>query len=175
MDQVADQTVTLENWDELTDDQLDVLERKIATKYMRIVPWGAVAWGIGNTLLWLSLWPLVLLDILPLWLGFIIATFNCALAYLPSHEAQHSIIAAPASTHSTLIPIPSPAPLSFANITFPTITTGSSKAARYSMWTTTPQLVTAGISCTKAFCVGSPAQRAKKPIRRRWHEPSKAT
>ena len=93
MDQVADQIVALENWDELTDDQLDVLERKIAAKYTHIVPWGAVAWGIGNTLLWLSLWPLVLLDILPLWLGFIIATFNCALAYLPSHEAQHSIIA----------------------------------------------------------------------------------
>jgi beta-carotene hydroxylase len=86
MDQVTD-------WDALTVEQLDVEERKIAGKYMRIVPWGAVAWGIGNSLVWLSLWPLVLLDILPLWLGFIIATLNVALSYLPSHEAQHSIIA----------------------------------------------------------------------------------
>ena len=93
MGQVVDQTVTSENWNELTDDQLDVLERKIAGKYLRIVPWGAVVWGFGNTLVWLSLWPLVLLDIMPLWLGFIIATLNCSAAYLPSHEAQHSIIA----------------------------------------------------------------------------------
>lgn len=41
MDQVADIDL-----DALSDSELDVLERKIANKYMRIVPWGAVVWGI---------------------------------------------------------------------------------------------------------------------------------
>ncbi len=80
-------------WDELSDSQLDVLERQIAGKYMRIIPWGAVIWAFSNLLVWLSLWPLVLLDILPLWLAFPIATLNVLLSYLPSHEAQHNIIA----------------------------------------------------------------------------------
>ncbi len=78
----------------MTEDQLDVLERKIIAKYIGVVPWSAVVWGIGNCLLFLSLFPLVLLDVLPLWLGFILATVCVAACYLPSHEAQHSIIAA---------------------------------------------------------------------------------
>jgi len=69
-------------------------EREIAKVYLGRVPWEMVAWGIGNFLVWLSLWPLVFLGILPLWAGFLIALINCSLAYLPSHEAQHSIIAA---------------------------------------------------------------------------------
>lgn len=77
----------------LSDEQLGVLERKIATKYMRIVPWGAVAWAFGNLLVWLALWPLTFIGVIPLWLAFPIATLNVALSYLPSHEAQHSIIA----------------------------------------------------------------------------------
>lgn len=81
------------DWASLSDNELDSLERKIATKYMRIVPWGAVAWGLGNCLIWLALWPLVLMEILPLWLAFPIATLNVMLSYLPSHEAQHNIIA----------------------------------------------------------------------------------
>ena len=87
------EVATIDNWDEATDEQLDVLERKIAGKYMGIVPWGAVAWGIGNCLVFVSLFPLVLLDIMPLWLAFPIATLNVLLSYLPSHEAQHNIIA----------------------------------------------------------------------------------
>jgi beta-carotene hydroxylase len=81
------------NMDSLSESELDVLERKIAGKYMHMVPWGAVVWGIGNLIAWLALWPLVLMDIIPLWLGFILATLNVALSYLPSHEAQHNIIA----------------------------------------------------------------------------------
>jgi len=69
-------------------------EYAIARKYMGRVPWEMVAWGIGNFLLWLSLFPLVLMGVMPLWLGFILATFCCCMAYLPSHEAQHSIIGA---------------------------------------------------------------------------------
>ncbi|MCR9098229.1 MAG: fatty acid desaturase [bacterium] len=69
-------------------------EQAIARRFMGRVPWEMVAWGIGNFLLWLSLWPLVFAGVLPLWAGFVVATICCALAYLPSHEAQHSIIAA---------------------------------------------------------------------------------
>lgn len=88
-----DQVVTPDSWDELTDDQLDVLERQIAARYMNVVPWIAVAWGIGNCLMFISLFPLVLMDILPLWLAFPLAIVNITLSYLPSHEAQHNIIA----------------------------------------------------------------------------------
>lgn len=88
-----DQVATEENWQTMSDQQLDVLERKIAGRYMHTVPWGAVVWGIGNCLVFVSLFPLVFLDVLPLWLGFVAATFCTTLAYLPSHEAQHSIIA----------------------------------------------------------------------------------
>ena len=70
-------------------------EREIARKYMGGVPWGAVAWGLGNLAVWLALWPLVLMGIVPLWAGFLIATANVTLSYLPSHEAQHDIIARP--------------------------------------------------------------------------------
>ncbi len=73
--------------------ELDADERQIAAKYMRIVPWGAVIWAFSNLAIWIALWPLVLYDIMPLWLGFIIASINVSLCYLPSHEAQHSIIA----------------------------------------------------------------------------------
>jgi beta-carotene hydroxylase len=71
------------------------LEKQIAERFMGGVPWGSVAWGFGNLAVWLSLWPLTLNGVLPLWLAFIIATFNVALCYLPSHEAQHRIIARP--------------------------------------------------------------------------------
>ncbi len=71
------------------------LEREIARRHLNHFPWLAVIWGFGNTLCWLALWPLVLLEAIPLWLGFLIATLNLLLAYLPSHEAQHSIVAMP--------------------------------------------------------------------------------
>ena len=31
------------DWDSLSEPELDALERQIASKYMHIVPWGAVA------------------------------------------------------------------------------------------------------------------------------------
>ena len=77
----------------MIESELDVLECKIAGKYIHKAPWGAVVWGIGNLIAWLALWPLVLMDIIPLWFGFILATLNVSLSYLPSHEAQHNIIA----------------------------------------------------------------------------------
>lgn len=86
MDQAA-------NINNLSDAELNALEAKIAARYMQIVPWGAVVWAFTNLLVWLSLWPLVLMGLMPLWLAFPIATLNVMLSYLPSHEAQHSIIA----------------------------------------------------------------------------------
>lgn len=88
-----DQIVDLTRVDSLADTQLDVLERQIANKYMRKVPWGAVAWGIGNCVFFFTLLPLVILGYVPLWLGFVLATVSIAASYLPSHEAQHNIIA----------------------------------------------------------------------------------
>jgi beta-carotene hydroxylase len=89
-------------------------EREIARKYLGRVPWEMVAWGLGNFVLWVSLFPLVIHGVMPLWLGFVIATVCCTLAYLPSHEAQHSIISTEGSKlrwlnelvgHVSLIPL----------------------------------------------------------------------
>jgi beta-carotene hydroxylase len=79
----------------LSTQELMKLEKQIAERFMGGVPWGSVAWGLGNLAVWLSLWPLVFLDIMPLWLAFPIAILNVCLCYLPSHEAQHRIIAKP--------------------------------------------------------------------------------
>ena len=89
MDQVIEST----NFTALSEEELDVLERQIAGKYMGRVPRGAVIWGVGNCLIFIALFPLVLSGLVPLWAGFIVATLNVILAYLPSHEAQHNIIA----------------------------------------------------------------------------------
>ncbi|MFT4632894.1 MAG: beta-carotene hydroxylase [Candidatus Pseudothioglobus sp.] len=86
-------TNTALEWDTLSPAELDAMERKIAGKYMHKVPWVAVVWGLLNCMMWLMLWPLVMLDIMPLWVGFPLATLNVMLCYLPSHEAQHNIIA----------------------------------------------------------------------------------
>ncbi|GAB5489320.1 MAG: hypothetical protein Pars2KO_28900 [Parasphingorhabdus sp.] len=80
---------------DLTDAQLMKLERQIARKHSGMFPWLMVTWAFGNLVLWLSLWPLVLLDVIPLWLGFILATISLSLVYLPTHDAQHDIIARP--------------------------------------------------------------------------------
>jgi beta-carotene hydroxylase len=78
-----------------TDAELMKMERDIARKHIGKFPWLAVLWAFGNFMVWLSLWPLVLTGVLPLWAGFLIATLNIMLSYLPSHEAQHDIIALP--------------------------------------------------------------------------------
>ncbi len=92
-------------------------ELEIARRHMGRVPWEMVAWGLGNFVLFVSLFPLVMTGIMPLWLGFILATVCCTLAYLPSHEAQHSIIGAEGTPlrwlnelvgHVSLIPLAFP-------------------------------------------------------------------
>ena len=80
---------------QLSNGELKRLELKIARKHSGMFPWGAVVWAFGNMAVWLSLWPLVFMDILPLWIAFPIATVNMALVYLPTHEAQHDIIGRP--------------------------------------------------------------------------------
>ena len=39
-----------------------------------------------------AIWPLTFTGMLPLWAGFLLSTFCITVSYLPSHEAQHSII-----------------------------------------------------------------------------------
>ena len=85
----------LKNLSELSQKELIRMEREIAAKHVGRKPWLAITWSISNFVIWLSLWPLVLTGTIPLWLGFVIATANMALSYLPSHEAQHDIIARP--------------------------------------------------------------------------------
>jgi beta-carotene hydroxylase len=68
-------------------------ESAIAQKYMKRFPWEMVVWGLGNFVVWLSIWPLVFTGILPLWVAFLLSTLCCILAYLPSHDAQHHSIA----------------------------------------------------------------------------------
>ena len=98
----------------LDDAELTKMEREIARKYMDKLSIPMVVWPILNVSCWFALWPLVLTGVMPLWLGFIIATFNTTLAYLPSHEAQHDVYARPgeklrwlneAIGHLSLIPM----------------------------------------------------------------------
>ncbi len=70
-------------------------EREIAARHIDKFPYLAVAWAFANFATWLALWPLVFTGTLPLWAAFPIATLNIMLSYLPSHEAQHDIIAKP--------------------------------------------------------------------------------
>lgn len=66
-------------------------ERQIAAGFMGGFPWPMLIWPLVNTSIWLALWPLVLFGAMPLWAGFIVASINVTLSYLPSHEAQHNI------------------------------------------------------------------------------------
>ena len=81
----------------LSDAELMRMEREVAARHLNKFPYFAVFWAFSNLAIWLALWPLVFMGIIPLWLGFIIATANVTLSYLPSHEAQHDIIAKPGS------------------------------------------------------------------------------
>ena len=64
-------------------------EKAVARKYAQRFQWEMILIGIGQACVWLSLWPLVMNEIIPLWSGFIIASFCACMSYLPSHEAQH--------------------------------------------------------------------------------------
>ncbi len=87
---------------QLSTSELLKAERAIAARHLDHFPLGSVIWCFVNFVVWLALWPLVFMGILPLWLGFIIATANISLSYLPSHEAQHDIIARPGQPYRWL-------------------------------------------------------------------------
>ena len=64
-------------------------EKAIAKSFSQRFQWEMILIGLGQTVIWLSLWPLVLNGIIDLWVGFLIASLCACFAYLPSHEAQH--------------------------------------------------------------------------------------
>jgi beta-carotene hydroxylase len=70
-------------------------ERRIAEQFMGRTPWIMVIWGLGGTLAWLALWPLVLGGHLSLWIAAPIATVIVCYSYLPAHDALHHIIGRP--------------------------------------------------------------------------------
>jgi beta-carotene hydroxylase len=64
-------------------------EKEIAKSFSKRFQWEMIAIGLGQVAVWLTLWPMVIYSIIPLWAGFLIATICACFAYLPSHEAQH--------------------------------------------------------------------------------------
>lgn len=82
---------------QLRERELARIERDIARRHIGKFPWFIVICAGVNFAIWLALWPLVFTGIMPVWLGLIIASINAAVGYLPSHEAQHDIIARPGS------------------------------------------------------------------------------
>lgn len=64
-------------------------EKEIAKSFSKRFQWEMIAIGLGQVAVWLTLWPVVIYSIIPLWAGFLIATICACFAYLPSHEAQH--------------------------------------------------------------------------------------
>jgi len=64
-------------------------ERKVARTFMGRVEWEMVVIGLGQFVVWMVTWTLVLGNIIPLWAGFLISTLTTAFSYLPSHAGQH--------------------------------------------------------------------------------------
>ena len=64
-------------------------EKAIAKGFSQRFQWEMILIGIGQAIIWLTLWPLVIKGFVPLWAGFCIAIICACFAYLPSHESQH--------------------------------------------------------------------------------------
>ena len=75
--------------DEILLDLSPKAERAVARSYMGRIQWEMILIGVGQSAIWITTLILSILGILPLWLGFIIATTCMCFAYLPSHEGQH--------------------------------------------------------------------------------------
>ena len=79
--------------DQLTgDSQRDLSieeERKVARTFMGRIEWEMIVIGLGQFVIWVVTWGLVVNNLIPLWAGFIISTISTACAYLPSHAGQH--------------------------------------------------------------------------------------
>ncbi|MFN7264437.1 MAG: hypothetical protein ACK5T5_05840, partial [Phenylobacterium sp.] len=65
--------------------ELNRLETETAARFMGGLPWGSVLWGLGNLAVWLSLWPLSLSGLMPLWGACPCATLNVARCCVPAH------------------------------------------------------------------------------------------
>ena len=79
--------------DQLTgDSQMDLSieeERKVARTFMGRIEWEMIVVGLGQVIVWVTTWGLVVNNLIPLWAGLIIATVSTACSYLPSHAGQH--------------------------------------------------------------------------------------
>jgi len=70
-------------------------ERAVATKYYHLgqtQTWPYVAGTLVGFVAWLSLWPLAIMGILPLWLGTILSTLAIIGGWLVAHEAMHDTL-----------------------------------------------------------------------------------
>ncbi len=64
-------------------------ERALARSFMGRIQWEMIVIGIGQSMLWVTTLVLTIAGVVPLWLGFVVATICMSMAYLPSHEGQH--------------------------------------------------------------------------------------
>jgi beta-carotene hydroxylase len=70
-------------------------ERAIAKKYYEIgqtIRWKYVAATLIGFAIWVSLFPLTMLDVVPLWAAFIVSYLIATAGYVTAHEAMHSTI-----------------------------------------------------------------------------------
>ena len=64
-------------------------ERKVARTFMGRIEWEMIVVGLGQCIVWVITWSLVVNDVIPLWAGLLISTISTACSYLPSHAGQH--------------------------------------------------------------------------------------
>lgn len=70
-------------------------ERAVARKYYEIgqtIRWKYVVATLAGFALWVSLFPLTMLDIVPLWAAFVVSYLITTAGYITAHEAMHSTI-----------------------------------------------------------------------------------
>lgn len=81
--------------------KLRLEEREIAARYMadsRRMRIYTVA-TLGCFAAWLAMFPLTMLEIVPIWPCFLFATFIAAVGYVPGHEAMHHNIGRPGTKY----------------------------------------------------------------------------
>ena len=82
-----------EELDKYTRIELLKEEREIAAKYHGGTMMGYVVAAFAGFGLWLSMFPLTMLGIVPLWLALAVSTFLTVAGYVTCHEAMHGNIA----------------------------------------------------------------------------------
>jgi beta-carotene hydroxylase len=81
--------------------RLRLEERAIAVRHMSdpAKMWPYTLITLTCFAAWLALFPLTMMGVVPLWAGFIFATFIAAVGYIPSHEAMHHNIGRPGTKY----------------------------------------------------------------------------